>query len=237
MQGYVKLFRSLLQWEWYQDQNTKALFLHLLLKACFRDSKYKGADIPRGSCAVTLQVLADELGMSVKSVRTALKHLQSTGEVAIDGAKPFSVVRIVNYCVFQEAEEEKGQTKGKRRADEGQTKGRQRADEGQTKGTAIEEEGKKVKREEKKYYGEFVRLSEQEYQSLQERVGKAGTKRCIEILDDYKGASGKQYRSDYRAMLSWVLARYEREPEKKERSYSMSDIEELMLFSPFDELP
>jgi len=224
MQGYVKLFRTLLQWEWYQDQNTKALFLHLLLKACFQDTKYKGVTIPRGSYAATVKGLAAELGMSVKCVRTALKHLQSTGEVAIDATKRFSVIRIVRYGVFQEAEN-------------GQMKGSERADEGQRGGKPSEEEGKKAKREEKKCYGEFVRLSEKEYRSLEERAGKAGARRCIEILDDYKGSSGKRYQSDYRAILSWVLARYEREPKKRESSYSVGELEELMFFSPIEELP
>ena len=29
--GYIKLYRSLLDWEWYDDTVTKCLFLHLLL--------------------------------------------------------------------------------------------------------------------------------------------------------------------------------------------------------------
>ena len=28
--GYIKLYRSLLNWEWYDDINTKTVFLHLL---------------------------------------------------------------------------------------------------------------------------------------------------------------------------------------------------------------
>ena len=30
----------------------------------------------------------------------------------------------------------------------------------------------------------------------------------IEILDNYKGAKGKRYKSDYRAILTWVVDRY-----------------------------
>lgn len=29
--GFIALHRSLLKWEWYTDENTKALFIHLLL--------------------------------------------------------------------------------------------------------------------------------------------------------------------------------------------------------------
>lgn len=229
MQGYIKVFRKLLQWEWYRDQNTKTLFLHLLLVACYRDSRYKGVDIPRGSYAASMNALAQETGMSVKCVRTALEHLQSTGEVAIEATNRFSVIRIVHYDVYQEPEEEKGQTRG-------QAKGKQAANEGQTKGEPSEEEGKKVRKEEKDLYAEFVSLTETEFRSLRQRVGEEGAKRCIELLDNYKGSSGRQYRSDYRAILSWVLGRYEKEQKerrgkKQESSYCLEELEDLSSFS------
>lgn len=37
--------------------------------------------------------------------------------------------------------------------------------------------------------------------------GPADTERLIEILDNYKGATGKTYKSDYRAILNWVVTR------------------------------
>ena len=36
----------------------------------------------------------------------------------------------------------------------------------------------------------------------------------IEILDNYKGSKGKKYRSDYRAILNWVVNRYNEEIQK-----------------------
>ena len=61
-------------------------------------------------------------------------------------------------------------------------------------------------------YAEFVRMTPQEYEALVQKVGESGAKRCIEILDNYKGANGKRYKSDYRAILNWVITRYEEEP-------------------------
>jgi hypothetical protein len=31
--GYIKLYRSLLKWEWYDDSNVFRVFMHLLLTA------------------------------------------------------------------------------------------------------------------------------------------------------------------------------------------------------------
>ena len=33
---YIKLNRKILKWEWYSDPNTRALFIHCLLKAKWR---------------------------------------------------------------------------------------------------------------------------------------------------------------------------------------------------------
>jgi hypothetical protein len=60
-------------------------------------------------------------------------------------------------------------------------------------------------------YAEFVSMSDDEYSSLTAKLGEDGAKRCVEILDNYKGASGKKYASDYRAILNWVIKRYDEE--------------------------
>lgn len=60
----------------------------------------------------------------------------------------------------------------------------------------------------KKKYLDCVKLSDEEYQSLISELGEKGTERVIEILDNYKGSSGKTYKSDYKAICSWVKKRY-----------------------------
>ncbi|MGG3873189.1 hypothetical protein [Brevibacillus laterosporus] len=56
----------------------------------------------------------------------------------------------------------------------------------------------------KKKYAEFVSMTEVEYEKLVSKHGKALTEKMIEKLDNYKGANGKKYKSDYRAILNWV---------------------------------
>lgn len=71
---------------------------------------------------------------------------------------------------------------------------------------------------EKVQFAEFVSMTNDEYTSLVAKVGEQGAKRCIEILDNYKGSSGKKYSSDYRAILNWTIARYEEELHKGGKS-------------------
>lgn len=67
----------------------------------------------------------------------------------------------------------------------------------------------------KEKYADFVSMTNAEYQVLVAKVGESGAKRCIEILDNYKGANGKRYKSDYRAILNWVIDRYNGEMMKR----------------------
>lgn len=66
----------------------------------------------------------------------------------------------------------------------------------------------------KNNYGEFVTLTSDEYSKLVEEFGENATKRMIQILDNYKGANGKKYKSDYRAILNWVVDKYNEESQK-----------------------
>ena len=60
-------------------------------------------------------------------------------------------------------------------------------------------------------YAEFVSMTKEEYEKLVSEHGETPTKEMIRILDNYKGAKGKRYKSDYRAILSWVVGKYKEE--------------------------
>lgn len=66
--------------------------------------------------------------------------------------------------------------------------------------------GSKGKKEEEKiHFAEFVSMTNAEYEKLVSTYGKDFADQCIKKLDDYKGSSGKTYKSDYRAIGSWVV--------------------------------
>ena len=73
---------------------------------------------------------------------------------------------------------------------------------------------KESKEESKVQYREFVTMTPEELLKLQEKYGQQQTETMLDILDNYKGANGKRYKSDYRAVLSWVAKRYEEEKAK-----------------------
>lgn len=128
---YVKISRKILDWEWYTDINTKVLFLHILLKANWKPGRFQGTEVPRGSLATSQQNMAAETGLTIKNVRTALKHLENTGEVAVSRHPKFSVITVKNYNQYQSG--------GSQVAVEGQPEGSQ---------VATIEERKKERKEE-----------------------------------------------------------------------------------------
>lgn len=120
--GFVVIHRKILDWEWYRNSATKDLFLHLLLTANFAPSKLEGVTIERGQKVTSLTSLSEETGLSVKQIRTALKHLNGTGETAVTKCPKFSIITIKNYEKYQQRAQEgagEGQAKGTARAGEG----------------------------------------------------------------------------------------------------------------------
>lgn len=116
---WIKLHRKMVNWGWYTDNNVKSVFIHILFMANDDDSMWMGHHIPRGSFATSIQQLSKTLGISVKSVRTALSKLKSTNEVAIESNTQFTLIQLNNWDTYQS----KGEQNGKPEANEGQTKG------------------------------------------------------------------------------------------------------------------
>lgn len=98
---YIKLSRNILSWEWYGNINTCRLFIHMLLKANWKEGKFEGKTIPRGSFVSSLPKLAEETALTIREVRTAISHLRSTGELTCKSYSKYTVFTVKNYCLYQ----------------------------------------------------------------------------------------------------------------------------------------
>lgn len=135
MRDYIKLSRSMLEWEWYSDINTCRLFIHMLLKANWKDGNFKGTPVPRGSFVSSIRKLSDQTGLTEREIRTAISHLKTTGEVTSKTTSKYSIFTVVKYDLYQSNDTQSvSQTTSERQSNDIQT-------------TTIEE-GKKERRKE-----------------------------------------------------------------------------------------
>lgn len=106
MSGYIKIDRKITEWEWYKNLNTKVVFFHCLLKANWKDGKFEGKIIKRGSFVTSIKKLSLELCLTEDEVRTAIKHLISTGELTKQTTNKYSVITVSNYELYQDVLEQ-----------------------------------------------------------------------------------------------------------------------------------
>lgn len=98
---YIKLFRKLINWEWYSEPATKDVFLHCLLKANWKPTSWKGIALDRGEFIQSIYNMAKETGLSVRQIRTALSHLIDTNSVTIRKVGKYRIINVSKYVDYQ----------------------------------------------------------------------------------------------------------------------------------------
>tara|TARA_R110002096_G_scaffold232683_2_gene422596 strand:- start:3906 stop:4292 length:387 start_codon:yes stop_codon:yes gene_type:complete len=101
MEGWIKLHRSLIKWEWFSDSKVSHLFLYILLNASHNEYKWKGKIFTKGQMPFGRDKASIETGLSIQSIRTALKKLELTNELTIESSRQGTVITVVNWDKYQ----------------------------------------------------------------------------------------------------------------------------------------
>ena len=199
------------------------------------DPKVK-ADVFMAICAYAL----DGEVIPLQGIAAALFSLVKPNlDVSAKKAKAGSVggLNRPSDCASK-SEANRKQTKGKTEASRKQTASKAEANDKQTASEGEGDIGRgyipptpltgstPLPKEQKVKFAEFVALTQKEHDSLVAKHGKPTTNELIQILDNYKGSTGKKYQSDYRAILSWVEDKW-RESQTKGRKgvvYAASNV-------------
>lgn len=102
---WIKTYEKLLKWEWYGDPLMVATLIHLLLKANWKDKKWRGVDVKRGQLITSRTRLAEEIGLTERQLRTCLERMQETGEIACETTNRYTIITICNYDIYQDKTE------------------------------------------------------------------------------------------------------------------------------------
>lgn len=138
--GFIKVYRSMLQWEWHDDPITVATWMYCLMRANYETQRWHGQIVEPGQFITSLKHMAKDIGISVRQLRTALNHLKSTHEVTSQATNNATLITVVKWALYQSAGE-----KATRLATHEATNDRQTTDK---RPTTIEERKEREEREE-----------------------------------------------------------------------------------------
>lgn len=213
-EGFIKLHRCLLEKPIWTNSTPeqKTILVTLLIMANFKTNEWewqgKKFKCQPGQFITSLQSIkeASGFGISTQNIRTALVRFEKLGFLTNKSTKTGRFITLVNWGLYQidDYKLTKKLTKTSQRPHKDLT--------------TIEEckNDKNDKNEDIKYtYAEFVHMTSAEHARLIDEYGDPFIKRCIEVLDNYKGANNKTYANDYRAIKTWVIKRVQEDQAKE----------------------
>ncbi len=104
--GFIKIHRSMLEWEWIDDPSMVTVFLHCLLMANWKEGRYHGRVIPRGSFVTSYEHLAQQTGLARSTIYRCVHRLCETGELELNVERSFTLIKVRNYATFQQSDEQ-----------------------------------------------------------------------------------------------------------------------------------
>ena len=108
--GYIKLFRTIEDWEWVDNPTMFYFGCRILLMANWEDKEWHGQVIERGSFITTLSRLSDALHLSVQQVRTCLANMQSNKQITCTSTNKATKITICKYDDYQGVQQAEQQT-------------------------------------------------------------------------------------------------------------------------------
>lgn len=95
--GFVKLPRTILEWEWYDHPDVFRIYIHLLIKVNYAPARWRGMDILEGEHITSTAKLSTELNMSEFKVRESLSKLENTGFLKKTTTNKFTKLKLLQY--------------------------------------------------------------------------------------------------------------------------------------------
>ncbi len=95
--GFVKLPKTILEWEWYDHPDVFRIYIHLLIKVNYAPARWRGMDILEGEHITSTAKLSEELNMSEFKVRESLSKLEKTGFLKKTTTNKFTKLKLLQY--------------------------------------------------------------------------------------------------------------------------------------------
>lgn len=206
--GWIKINRGIIEMHGYFGEKFNRpmcwIDLILLAESESKDLSYRGIKVAveRGQVAISVRELSNRWSLSIPTVLKRLKEFVDDELITVKSSNVVNIITILNYEQYQVGIEQKQQ---------------QQLDLFGEPPPQIEKPTPKTKPQ-KHHYAPEVLLTDDEWKKLVAEHGKDGAAWMIQKLDDYKAARGMKYKSDYRAILNWVVREYKKQHQYGETS-------------------
>lgn len=108
--GFIKVFRSILDKGWYKDSECVALWLHLLLKANHKGCEfmlgYQIIKLKAGQFVTGRKALSFETGISESKIERILKLFESEQQIEQQTNSRNRIITIVSWDKYQKSEQQ-----------------------------------------------------------------------------------------------------------------------------------
>lgn len=104
--GFITIDRAIDDWRWRDNNTALGLWIHILLSANWKSGWFMGHEIPRGSFATSMRRMAEDTGLSEKTIRKWLKRFEEDKQIEIRGSNKYTLIKVINYAKFQDYDPE-----------------------------------------------------------------------------------------------------------------------------------
>ena len=211
--GYISIHRQI--WEhnlWNDKPFAKGqAWIDMVMLANHKDVKvpFKGkiTIIERGSFIRTRRDLAKRWGWSDSAVQRFIVLLESDQMIVRKSDQKANHICILNYCKYQDM-----RTDSEPIVNQQRTKSEPRVNLNNNVNKVNNDNNNYTPSKNKKIkFLDCVYLDEIERDKLIKDYTLHGFNKIVQIINDYKMANGKKYKSDYHAIKNWVIDRYRKE--------------------------
>lgn len=153
MADWIRLPRSIFDWDWFDKPEMLPLFLYLLNNAKEKDIKHDGRVERRGQLLTSLGKLSTTIGAGKQVVRTCLSKLKNMQLIEVDTERLYSIITICNYDNYFEVDANESKKEPKK---EEAVKPIEEASKGDKPKKTKEEIATATEKRKEKFYQELV---------------------------------------------------------------------------------
>ncbi len=188
MNGWIKIHRKFLDWQWFDKPEAVKLFIYLLLRANHKDGYWQGHEIKKGQFITSAQTISNDTKLSLQTIRTLLKKFELTNEIVVKSTNKFTMLTICKYECYQ---------------DENDTTNKQLTNKQQTTNKQLTT-NKNVKNNKEYIYREFghLILTKDEYKKLIQKNTPEEVEQILNQIENFKG--NNKYKSLYLTANNWL---------------------------------